>query len=76
MGSISESEWQECLGYRDQFEGHDVLAESSRIVKKHFSEDSGQGIIRLKESTYFRSDLDVPRFMSVLGELFPDRLGD
>lgn len=71
VGSIREMEWQECLGYRDQFKGHDVVVESSRIVKKHFSEERGQGIIRLKESAYFRSDLDVSRFMSALGEIFP-----
>jgi hypothetical protein len=41
------------------------------MVSDYFSTPERLGMIRLRESTYYRPELQIENFMSVLQELFP-----
>jgi hypothetical protein len=45
--------------------------EAGRLVSEYFSALERMGMIRLRESPYYRPDLQLDEFMSALQELFP-----
>ena len=47
-----------------------IASEAGRLVSEYFSDIEQLGMIRLRESKYFRSELQVEDFMSVLKDLF------
>jgi hypothetical protein len=50
------------------------MLEVGRLASKHFSSFDRFGMIRLRESPYYRSELQLEEFMSALQELFPSRI--
>jgi hypothetical protein len=71
IATSGEEEWEYVLKLRDQ-QGHQPYAlEAGRLVSEHFSTLDGLGMVRLRESPYYRSELQLNEFMSVLIELFP-----
>lgn len=73
LATTMESEWNQALGFRDQYGDERYIMEAGRLVSKHFSAFDLLGMIRLRESPYYRPELQLDEFMSALQELFPAR---
>jgi hypothetical protein len=73
VATATEAEWEEALGFRDEYRENLLVIGASELIAKYFSATDRMGIIRLKESTYFNANLQVAEFITVLGELFPIR---
>jgi hypothetical protein len=71
LATTAEDEWAYALTLRDQNRGQPGIIEAGRLVSNHFSGTDHLGIIRLKESPYYRPELRIDEFMSALQELFP-----
>jgi hypothetical protein len=71
LAATIEDEWAYALKLRDQNRGKPGIVEAGRLVSKHFSGTDRLGILRLRESPYYRAELRLDEFMSVLQELFP-----
>ena len=73
LATTMESEWNHALGFRDQYGDEPYIMEAGRLILKHFSAFDLLGMIRLRESPYYRPELQLDEFMSALQELFPAR---
>jgi hypothetical protein len=69
-----EMELMQALTFRDQKEDEPYIMEAGRLVSEHFSALNLSGMIRLRESPYYRPVLQLDEFMSALKELFPARV--
>jgi len=70
LATTTESEWRYALGIRVRFEKEPYIMETGRLVIQYFSTMESPGIIRLRESPYYRSALQLGEFMSALKDLF------
>jgi hypothetical protein len=71
LATTMEEEWEYALQLRDQYKNDPFTIEAGHLVSKYFSAPERLGMIRLRESTYYRPELQIEKFMSVLQELFP-----
>ncbi len=71
IATTGDEEWRYAIELRDQLKEHPYVQEAGRIVLEYFSSLEGLGIIRLRESPYYKSKLQLNDFMSILLELFP-----
>lgn len=71
LATTTEEEWRFALSLRDQHGNDPFVVEAGHIVRELFSSPNSTGIIRLRESAYYRPELQLNEFMSVLQELFP-----
>ncbi len=71
MATTMEEEWRYALELRGQQGDQPYVLEAGRLVSEHFSSLDRLGMIRLRESTYYRHELQLGEFMSALKELFP-----
>jgi hypothetical protein len=71
LATTTEDEWAYSLKLRDQNRRQPGMIEAGRLVSEYFSATDRLGMIRLRESPYYRSDLRLDDFMSALQELFP-----
>jgi hypothetical protein len=71
LANTTESEWEEAKQFRDGFRGEAKVSEARKIVSEYFSGTDRFGIIRLKESPYYRPELHLTDFISAIQELFP-----
>jgi hypothetical protein len=71
LATTTEVEWRYALKLRDEYEEQTYVIEARRIVYEYFSATDRLGVIRLMESAYWRSGLQLDEFMSALQELFP-----
>ena len=72
MATTTEKEWKEALELREVNRAAAVVIEAAQIVRDYFSSSSSLGIQRLRESPYFRPDLQLNEFLAALHELFSD----
>jgi hypothetical protein len=68
-----EMEWKQALELRDKQGDKLYIVEAGRLVSEHFFDLNSLGMIRLRESRYYRAELQLDEFMSALKELFPAR---
>jgi len=73
IATTTEAEWREAGSLRDECQQHPLVIEAGEIVAEHFAEPARLGVIRLRESPYFRDQFQLRDFASALGELFPRR---
>jgi hypothetical protein len=73
LTTTTEEEWSQALKFRDIYRDEPYIIEAGEIISKYFSDYSSYGILRLKESRYYSSKLQIDDFISVLRELFPVR---
>jgi len=73
LATTTEQEWRYALQLRDQYKNDPFTIEAARLVLEYFSAPERLGMIRLRESLYYRPELQSEKFMSVLQELFPVR---
>jgi hypothetical protein len=71
LATTTEQEWEIALEIRDKQESETIIKEAGQLVSEYFSTFDRMGMIRLRESPYFRSELQLNEFMSALQELFP-----
>jgi len=76
LATTTEEEWEYALELRDQYGDEPYVMEARRLVAKYFSALDRLGMIRLRESPYCRSELQLDEFMSALEELFPATAGN
>jgi len=70
IASTTEEEWNQVSALRDDHKTNDQVIEAGKIVSEFFSDSGDMGIIRLKESPYYRDRFQIDDFMSILHELF------
>jgi hypothetical protein len=75
LATTMETEWKLALEFRDHKGGVPSTVEAGGLVLKHFSALDRLGMIRLRESHYYKPDLQLDDFMSAMKELFPVRSG-
>jgi hypothetical protein len=71
LATATEDEWAFALKLRDQSRDLPVTIEAGRLVSEYFSAIDRLGMIRLRESPYYRPELRLDDFMSAMQELFP-----
>ena len=71
LATTTEQEWEIALKIRDKQERETIIMEAGQLVAEYFSTLDRMGMIRLRESPYFRPELQLDEFMSALQELFP-----
>jgi hypothetical protein len=71
LATTTEEEWEYALQLRDQYKNDRFTIEAGHLVSDYFSGPERLGMIRLRESHYYRTELQIEKFMSVLQELFP-----
>lgn len=71
MATTTEEEWSQAKEFHDRFKDDPYVVEASRLVSEHFSAVDDLGMLRLQESPYYRSGLQLDDFMSAFKELFP-----
>ena len=71
MATTGEEEWRYALELRDQNKDNPYMQEAGGIVQEYFTSLKSPGIIRLRESPYYRPELQLNDFISILRELFP-----
>jgi len=71
LATTTEEEWGYALELRDQQGDQPYVIEAGHLVSEYFSAPDRLGMIRLKESPYYRPTLQLDEFMSALQELFP-----
>ena len=71
LATMTEDEWEYALQLRDQYKNEPFTIEAGQLVSEYFSAPECLGMIRLRESPYYRPELQIGKFISVLQELFP-----
>ena len=71
LATTTEEEWNQAILFRDMYLTDPFMTKAGHLVSKHFSTSESLGLLRLKESKYYRSDFELDSFISVLKELFP-----
>jgi len=69
LATTTEEEWGYGLELRDQYGDEPYVMEAGRLVSKYFSALDRLGMIRLRESSYYRPELQLDEFMLALQEL-------
>ena len=70
LATTTEDEWRYTLGLRDRHQNRPHVLEAGHLVTRYFSSLTHLGMIRLRESTYYRPELQLEEFMSALQDLF------
>ena len=70
IGTAGETEWEQALDLRDRYRREAAMIEAVRIVQEHFATPTSLGMIRMRESGYYRDDLQTGEFLGALHELF------
>ncbi len=71
LATTIEEEWEHALRLRGQHRKQPYPMEAGTLVSEHFSALDRLGMIRLRESPYYRPELQLDEFMSALREMFP-----
>lgn len=70
LATTTEKEWKTALEMRGQYDGEPIIDEARQLVSIYFSSLERLGMIRLRESPYYRTQMQLDDFMSALQELF------
>lgn len=70
LATANETEWQQAVELQRQHRASPEMEEAVRIVQSDFAERTSMGMLRLRESPYFRESLEIDGFLSALHELF------
>ena len=74
LATTTEQEWESALELRDQQDCEPIVEEAGQLVSEYFSTLDRLGMIRIRESHYYRPELQLDEFISALQELFPVRI--
>jgi hypothetical protein len=71
LANTTETEWEQAQKLKARFQKEDYVVEAGQIVSDYFSKLDLLGMIRLRESKYYRAEFRLTEFMSAIQELFP-----
>ncbi len=71
IATTIEEEWRHANVLKDQYGNQPYVLDAGRIVSEHFSSLDRLGMVRLRESPYYRPEFQLEEFISTLQELFP-----
>jgi len=71
LATTMEEEWRYALVLKAQYAAQPYVIEAGTLVSEYFSAPDRPGMIRLKESAYYRPTFQLDEFISALQELFP-----
>lgn len=71
IATTTEEEWDQAKELHDRFKDDRYIQRASRLISEYFSTNESLGMIRLQESPYYRSGLQLDDFMAAFKELFP-----
>jgi len=71
MATTTEGEWRDALEMRNRHAKDPYVREAGLLVSRYFSNLDRMGMIRMRESRYYRLELQLEEFMSAVQELFP-----
>ncbi|MCK4504020.1 MAG: hypothetical protein KAW14_00265 [Candidatus Aegiribacteria sp.] len=71
LATTTETEWDQAIKLRNRHMHNPYVLEAGRIISEHFAAINHMGIIRLRESKYFRPEMNLEHFIRDLKELFP-----
>jgi len=71
LATTIEEEWEYALELRNQHGDKPYVLEAGHLVSEYFSSLERLGMVRLRESPYYRPELQLDEFISALQELFP-----
>jgi hypothetical protein len=70
---LTEAEYQRTLQFVADYETTASAEEAAQIVTSLFATPESLGPLRLREHQLFAPEMDVPRFLAILREIFPPR---
>ena len=70
LATTTEAEWETALNFKAILQEHPIISEAGRLVKGNFAEVDQLGMIRMRESQYFKPSLQIEDFMGALKDLF------
>jgi hypothetical protein len=70
LATTTDEEWKFAIALWNRYKKNPEVTEAGRIVSDLFSSLSSEGIIRLKESPYYRDEFPLKTFIQTLKELF------
>ena len=70
LATTTEEEWRYALTLRDRLHSLPYVIEAGQIVSNYFLSLDQLGMIRLRESPYYHSGLQLDEFMSSLKDLY------
>ncbi len=71
LAMATEVEWKTAQALSRERHQADRYLEATRIVEQYFDTQTSGGVLRLRESPYWRPELQIADFLSALRELFP-----
>ncbi len=71
LAMTSELEWEQALQLSQEHAHSGTLTEAGSIVREHFLSITSEGMLRMRESQYYRPTLQIDTFLSAIGRLFP-----
>ena len=71
VATTTETQWNEFPSFVEQIKSDTYARQASSIVAEYFSSLTALGILRLRESHYFRPELQLSEFIDILKETFP-----
>jgi intein/homing endonuclease len=71
MATTTEGEWRDALEMRNRHAKDPYVREAGLLVSRYCSNLDRMGMIRMRESRYYRPELQLEEFMSAVQELFP-----
>lgn len=75
LATTTEEEWAYAIKLRHQYGSEPFVEEGGELVAEYFSGLDQLGMIRMRESPYYRPEFQVDQFMSASRELFPAKAG-
>jgi len=69
--TATEEEWGQAQEFHDRFKEDPYVMEAGRLVSEYFSTIEDLGMLRMRESSYYQSGLQLDEFMLAFQELFP-----
>jgi len=71
VATTTEAEWDAFPTFRERMYDEQCFKDASAIVNEYFSASNRLGLVRLRESRYYRAEMQLGDFIEILGETFP-----
>ncbi|MEW6755024.1 MAG: hypothetical protein AB1505_29185 [Candidatus Latescibacterota bacterium] len=75
LATTTEEEWEQALRFGEQLAANRYVIEAGELVRRYFGGQDHVGVVRLRESRYYRPEMESEDFASALAEVFPVRGG-
>lgn len=70
VAMMTEEEWRVALDLHKRYRADAKIAEAGQLVSELFANSFSLGVLRLKESPYYRNKFQTSEFLAVIGDLF------